>query len=399
VQSSRVFYFGMINTSSYAKAVGENLYVAAGTLKMISIVHALRSVRRPSIIVTLPVLGRGSGKYIMDRMVSNKDGVPIVFLPSFRNRYLRKAFGMLSFAMFALKKVGRGDKVIIYNHALEYVIALLLLRIRGIVVVHDVEDLPIIGDRSLNGVINSVGYYFADLLCKRKILVAERLLDRIDVADNIVISGVAKYNGDINTERWKPLISSKFAPLKVHYGGALLIETGIELFCEAVDELAASTRSGERPLEFYVTGTGDFEKLGALKKRVSDKRAGVQIFLAPSLEYEAYLKLLKSCHISLALKLPESHLADTTFPSKTVEIASYGTALITTAVSDVKRIFNPDTAFILEDPSSSSLSKVIEFCARNPSIVRKVALSGCADIREKYSPRFVGDSLSKYLGD
>ena len=87
--NTRVLYFGMINTSHYSKVVGHKLYVAAGSLKMLSVVRSLKSVGVCASIITLPVLGSKYPEHHMRVFASGKDGVPILFLPVYRNKFIK----------------------------------------------------------------------------------------------------------------------------------------------------------------------------------------------------------------------------------------------------------------------------------------------------------------------
>ena len=188
--NTRVLYFGMINTSHYSKVVGHKLYVAAGSLKMLSVVRSLKSVGVCASIITLPVLGSKYPEHHMRVFASGKDGVPILFLQVYRNKIIRKLFGALSFASVSLFLVRRHDKIIIYNHAIEYIPAILILYLRRIPLFHDIEDLPFENDFSLNGLINSVGFWFANTFSFKKILVSKRLADMLSLNDYLVVNGV-----------------------------------------------------------------------------------------------------------------------------------------------------------------------------------------------------------------
>ena len=267
--NKRILYFGMINTSHYSKVVGCKLYVAAGALKMLSVTRALRSVGIRASIITLPVLGNKYTELFVKYLASGKDGVPILFLTVFRNKFFRKIVGFFSFAAVALFLVRRYDKVIIYNHSLEYILALLILFARRIPVYHDIEDLPFENDHSINGLINSVGYWLQQL-SQKKILVSKRLADILCLKDYHVVNGVCNRIHDVSNQRWTSLSSSPESPLCVHYGGTLIKDTGIDLFCEAIELLIDSdTFTLKRPIHFYITGTGHIHKIEKIARRLS----------------------------------------------------------------------------------------------------------------------------------
>ena len=394
--NKRILYFGMINTSHYSKLLGCKLYVAAGALKMLSVTRALRSVGIRASIITLPVLGNKYTELFVKYLASGKDGAPILFLTVFRNKFFRKIVGFFSFAAVALFLVRRYDKVIIYNHSLEYILALLILFARRIPVYHDIEDLPFENDHSINGLINSVGYWFANKLSQKKILVSKRLADILCLKDYHVVNGVCNRIHDVSNQRWTSLSSSPESPLCVHYGGTLIKDTGIDLFCEAIELLIDSdTFTLKRPIHFYITGTGHIHKIEKIARRLS-ANSFIKIFIYSYLPYENYVNLLCTCHISLALKKPNTQIANTTFPSKVIEITSYGLALVSTKVSDVPLIFNHTNSFLLPSFAAQTLANTLVLCARSPRKVQDVAQAGHNFTAEHFSLSTVGLSISKF---
>ena len=241
----------------------------------------------------------------------------------------------MSFASVSLFLVRRHDKIIIYNHAIEYIPAILILYLRRIPLFHDIEDLPFENDFSLNGLINSVGFWFANTFSFKKILVSKRLADMLSLNDYLVVNGVCNLVHQVSSKRWTSLFSSNDSPLCVHFGGTLIYDTGLDLFCDALNLLLGSYSSDlRRPIHFYITGTGQLHKIEEIVNKLPANSL-IKIFIKSFLPYEAYINLLGTCHISLALKKPNTQIANTTFPSKVIEIASYGLALISTKVSDV----------------------------------------------------------------
>ena len=396
IHRSRIIYFGMINTTNYAINVGENLYVAAGSLKMLSVMRAVRLVGTPASIVTLPVLGARSSLKYKEALISSKDGIPILFLKTYRNRIIRKIFGSFYFSWVSLFLVRRSDSVIIYNHALEYIPALLILFVRGIRLYHDIEDLPCDNDLTLYGIIDRIGFFVANICARKKILVSRRLADKLSLKNYFVMQGVSNVSCNLSNEKWKSLHSSQFAPIRVHYGGTLISDTGIDLFCKTVRYLASIHTIDQRPIHFYVTGTGQLSKIAELKEKIKYNQ-GISIFQSENLPYNNYLDLLKSCHVSLSLKKPHTQISETTFPSKAIEITSYGLALIATQVSDIPTIFDRTTAYLLPDFTHHSLASAIIRCSLCTEEAEKIATSGHNYIKANFSPVSVGRDLCNYL--
>lgn len=392
----RVIYLGMINTSRYASRVGENLYVAAGTEKMLSVTLALRSVGVRAGIITLPVLGKDSKIKYRASVLTADHGVPVISLCTWRNRWLRKILGSISFAFAAMRVIKHSDRVIIYNHGMEYIPALIVLRLRKIKIFHDIEDYPLSRDFTLNGFVNSIGFMFADLFATKKILVSQTLASRLELKEYLVIQGVNKAYCNFQSNKWVNLDADDSAPLYVHYGGTLIHETGIDLFCTSVEILLKAYRGYPRPVVFVVTGYGGIEKIKWLERRA---RHSELITVRPllNLPYDEYIKILKQCHLSLSLKLPDCEISETTFPSKVLEIASFNIALVSTRASDIPYIFNEKTAFLLPDSHPTSLVNTVSYCAQNPSEVFKVASAGRHLVENRFSALSIGHVLSRFL--
>ena len=173
---ARVFYIGMITTDGYGRAVGEKTYAGAAARKMILVVRALRSVGHRAFVVSLPFVGTGAARLGYGPVTTTDGGAPALFLATLRSRYLRKLFGPLVLAGFAGRQVGRQDTVIVYNHAVEYLPALLLLRLKGVRIVQDIEDAPTGEETGLRGTLNRLSFVATSALTvRRKMVVADHV--------------------------------------------------------------------------------------------------------------------------------------------------------------------------------------------------------------------------------
>ena len=171
--SNRIFYLGMITTDAYARTVGERTYSGAAARKMIMVARALRSVGRRAIVVSLPFVGTGGKRAVYGPVLSFDGGVPTIFVTTLRSTILRKIVGPFLLASFFLRRAAPGDTVIFYNHAIEYIPTLLLLRMRGMNLIQDIEDAPIDDEPGVRGVLNRLSFAITFRLTKpRKMVVA-----------------------------------------------------------------------------------------------------------------------------------------------------------------------------------------------------------------------------------
>jgi glycosyltransferase involved in cell wall biosynthesis len=226
-------------------------------------------------------------------------------------------------------------------------------------------------------------------------VVADHVARALELADYVVVRGVSSRNdGDPlwpEKPKWQALRDG--GDLVLHYGGTLLRETGVDLFCEGVEELARNADRLARPVVFKVTGIGDIDKVRALQSRI-DSDEIVRIELLPGLSRAEYEIEIGMCHASLSLREPGSHMANRTFPSKVIEITASGLALIATDGGDVAALFDAETAFPVSDFTPAALAEVIVTMAANPAKVENVARAGFALSNQTFSPQVVGKDMT-----
>lgn len=391
----------MITTDTYARAVEIKTYAGAATRKMFLVTRAMRYVGLRAVIVSLPFVGSGASRARYAQVITSDAGVPAVFLETLRSKYLRKLYVPLLLASFSWRRVKQQDTVIVYNHAIEYIPALLSLRLRGIKTVQDIEDAPTQEERGLRGLLNRLSFAATQrLTAPRKMVVADHVARGLDLKDYVVIRGVSSQETDVslgpNTQKWDDLRAGQ--ALKIHFGGTLISETGVDLFCAAVDRLVQDEDQLARQIAFFVTGIGELDKIRDLQARVQGS-VKIDVALQPELDKAEYLALIDSCHASLSLKRPASELAHTTFPSKVIEITASGLALVSTRLGDVAEIFDDDSAFFLNAGEASSLSELILAIASDPDTIEQVARAGQEVCMRTFSPETVGHEMTRLIQD
>lgn len=397
MSKQRIFYFGMINTPCYCKSRSLDLYVGAAAVKMIGVVAALRAVHLYAYLVTLPILGAVDRVRYQNCGFSRKEGVPVFYLATHANKLLRFFFGLWGFGKFALTRVNSTDSVIVYNHKIEYIPALIVLNFRKIPVFQDIEDMPIREEKGLRAFLNDISYKLVSCLTSaRKITVSHQIAENEKISDYLPVYGIFSSDDNHLSEKLKSSSNFLNQPLRIHYGGTLQHTTGIDLFVDSVLLLESQIYLEKFSFCFVVTGIGELEKIRALQSRLKSERIRIEIH--KSLSSEDYQMLLRSCHASLSLKLPSASISATTFPSKVIEIVSNHVALISTKVSDVPLIFDESNSFLLDEATSNELATLFQQMARSPEILRQRAGAGYLLAQERFSPEAVGQSLATFLG-
>ncbi len=398
-QRNRIFYLGMITTDAYARAVGERTYSGAAARKMILVARALRSVGRRAIVVSLPFIGTDGKRAVYGNVLTSDGGIPIVFVSTLRSTILRKMVGPFLLASFLLRRAATGDTVIFYNHAIEYIPSLLILRLRGMNLVQDIEDAPIDDEQGVRGVLNRLSFAFTFRLTKpQKMVVADHVAKELGLEDYVVIRGVASQETEVahvsNLRKWDELHAG--GDLVLHFGGTLITETGVDLFCEAIDLLALRGDRLTRRVRFKVTGVGDMDKIRSLQERI-ETSANVDVDLLPELSKADYLALIDACHGSLSLKRPGSSVSITTFPSKVIEITAACMALVSTRLGDVPLIFGENAAFFMKEYAPENLVDIFLEMAAKPQRVERVAEAGRDVCIKSFAPQTVGYEMTRLL--
>lgn len=388
----------MIATDTYGRAVDEHVYSGAAARKMLSVAESMRDVGMRVVIVSLPCLGIDAKRGFYPSRVTREAGVPVVFLMALRSRYLRKMLAPLALLAFCFRYIGRQDAVILYNHSIEYLPALILLRLLGIKVVQDIEDAPADNEKGARGFLNRASFAVTlRLTAPRKMVVARHVAEGLGLKDFVVIHGVASAAGRAGAVEdqslWEQLKGG--GPLRVHFGGTLIPETGVDLFCEAVQQLARLEDKLAREVSFKVTGIGRVDKITGLQRQLKSRKISVE--LLPELGSAEYASLMKTCHASLSLKRPGASMSNTTFPSKVIEITATGLALVATKVGDVADIFDENSSYLLSSYDADSLVGVIFDMAAHPDRVQAVATRGLMVCSKEFAPETIGLRMTRLL--
>lgn len=394
----RIFYCGIVNTTSYAARVAEPLHIGAASNKMIAVVRALRDAGVDGYLVSLPVLGHKARNRAASAMVLRSRDGPQVFLPVVANRYFRMLYAFLSFGWFCLIKVRKSDRVILYNHAVEYLLGLAILLLKGNRPFLDVEDAPRDDQRGLQAAVGSTLFsLFFRFTHNGKLIVSQALARMLGLSRYCVVYGATR-NGaglreGVQPSPWDTLDAA--SELSIHFGGSLCTDTGVDLFCDAGDQLAASLPRDRRQVHFIVTGFGAEERIKALAGRCDN--TGIRVTFYPDASPDEYLDLFLRCQAALCLKLPESDMAMTTFPSKVVEITAHGLLLISTKASDIPYLFDHDNAVLLPEATPGELAKAIMLLVAEPQAMQQVARRGQARAMELFESKAVGKRINDFV--
>lgn len=392
MKKNKIFYFGMINTDALHKRLKVHIEIAAASNKMISILNSIRLNQSRAYLVSAPVLGRNCRLKFMPGCVLRDNGVPQIMLPVFSNAYLRKIIAFFSFGFFCFKKIKSDDRVILFNHALEYLFGLLILKCKGNLVILDIEDMPCDNGKGfLNWIDRKVFRLFYHLTAEKKIVVSSLLAERLKLRKFCVTYGAVRIYEQIKLSR---KFSAK-APLKILYGGTLISDTGLDIFCDTVKLIADNLFFKSHKIHFVITGFGGSMKINNLQDYCKD--TSVKIIYSPATSYEDYMKQLSLCDVGLSLKIPNREITLTTFPSKVIEITTNGLLLISTKASDVPKLFDSRSAVLLSEPTVDCLYAAIMSALRDKIGMRKIAMRGKNKAMKLFNPNTTGMQIINFI--
>ncbi len=394
---SRIFYIGMVNTQGLAIHLQEDLFIGAATRKMCGVNRALRTSGARSWIVSLPSLGTSAQIVRMRTFVETNKNAPGIFLGVARNRWFRKLFGSVRLFWFCVTKVRRSDHVIFYNAEFEYAPAALWLFLRKNFPILDVEDIPI-AQQGVRERIRKIYFLVFQRACRNKILaVSRQVAANMGARSCFIIYGLhdetlaqqsRKY-----LKKWDAL--EQGGELIVHYGGSLMHDTGLTLFCDAMKRLAQQVRANRRRVRIIVTSHQIPNEIKLLSEQLMSSALNFEFFSLN--DHTEMIGILMDCHASLSLKLSDSGFSATTFPSKVIEICSAGTLLITTRASDIPTLFDATNCAMLGADTPAALCKEILDIDKNPGRARIRAMNGQAFIKQNFSEQKVGRDLVQFI--
>lgn len=192
----------------------------------------------------------------------------------------------------------------------------------------------------------------------------------------------------------EPALSFRRDQITILMGGALLRETGSELFAESLQILRRLSPEWASKLRFEVTGHGE-----GLQKivQIADAVGMPHVFVHGRLTDYQYTKLLSRCDVGLALKLNEGRLANTTFPSKVIEYAAAGLLVLTTDISDVRDVLGGDGAIFLQRDDPLELVRIYSKVVEDRDNAKRIAINGMCRVKDKCDPRLAGLALAKFI--
>jgi glycosyltransferase involved in cell wall biosynthesis len=367
---------------------GINTDSPAASRKIFLLCEALRLAGvRPYVLSLGRGRAGGAAKYFPSA-IKRVSGVPVFYAPFFTFPILSELvslFGPLWF-IYRIRK-SQPKAAIFYNRMLAYVPVLILTHILGFKNILDLED----GEISSNPNKPLAAYSrwlksLFDKLCSSGALVACSALSACtEVRRTLCYYGTAV--GYACETRWK---SKKISVLM---GGSLSIETGAGLLIDCIRLMRKVDLPNFKLLRFEVTGGGpcleDFINLAA-------ESGFPEVVVHGRTTDVQYRDILRRCDVGLALKLNSGPLANTTFPSKVIEFAAVGMLVVTTDISDVRKVIG-EGAYYLEQDEPGKLAEILGHVVQQREHAEKCAASSMQNVMRTCAPKSSGQIVAEFI--
>jgi glycosyltransferase involved in cell wall biosynthesis len=356
----------------------------AASKKMFLMCRALSAI---GVDVEIISLGRGSVRFgdkcypSTNKIISS---VPICYLP-FNGVPLLSHLVTLLFATLSVFNYSRYNgqtAIIFYNRMPLYVGALFISKLLGYKRVLDLED----GETKL-GIIPTLTKYIYDNYCNQGAILACSTLDVMTSCRPVHLYYGVNY-GSFSNKAWTA------KKIRFLFSGTITIETGAQLLIETIETLRYQSLSWTNAIEFIVTGKGDLiDRFTELQ--LEHKSPSVQVL--GRLSNNEYSKVIYDTHVGLALKPNGGLYANTTFPSKVVEFASNSILVISTNISDVKKVLGSSGALYLDSNSPDELIQTLKWVVDNKTKAGSISKIGNNNINYNTNPNSTADKLSDFI--
>ena len=363
----------------------------AGTNKVIGVGKALRTQDVKVFILSLGRERQNGEGTKFPAIVRRVTGIPILYAAFLNYPFLTHLIGALSLSALLIRLLrNRSGRVVViaYNRLWHYLPSLVLAALFRKHCYLDLEDGIIDSKNYFTRAVNLISRKLFDFLCNKGALVAAKsLMEELRTERVFICYGCTRTT--VGTlAKWDK------KPIQILFGGALFVETGVQLLMDSIDILAQHHPYLKDQLKISVSGEGPMVE--QLVKFADTKGKGWINYLG-NVSRDVYNSLIDHSHIGLSLKMPSTEMGRTTFPSKIIEYASYGLLIISTKVSDVPDLLDDDCAILLPDETPESLVKAILKCVNIRHEAERLANRGQQRVHSLCNYETVGQGMKNFL--
>jgi len=358
----------------------------AATKKVFGLCKALQV---SGVDVCILSLGRGrqngSGAYF-SRSDKEVEGIRVCYAAFWHKAILTHFVTAFSMACLLLRNSNqKNQSMLVYNRCWHYIPTLFVAKILRIRCFLDLEDGWVTTKQSLPQTLLTL---FFDWACSEgSLLACDSLAEQVKTDHVLTCYGIA-CQGKPKVRNWQG------KRLHILLGGSLSEGTGALLFIQAIALFRKKYPLSCHELHVVVVGFG--EMANDLECFAIDEADGMVEFRG-SVSNDSYQKLLGESQIGLCLKLVSGPFHDSTFPSKVIELAAHELLLVSTAVSDVPKLFSSGNALLLPEETPEALADALYWAVNHRTEAALMARRGRENIVRCCSPEKVGSDLVDFL--
>lgn len=351
-----------------------------------------QALSKAGVRTTVISLGRGrqdgSGRYFRCR-VCRVNGVPVIYLPFLHVPVLSELLSLFSLVpiLWRMRLKKDAKAALFYNRMPAYFFGLALARMLRFRTILDLEDgATNARNWSLLGTKSRILCGLFDALCSGGALLA---CSALEGATRLRPTCCCYGTYETSTSLPNP----GMLPVTVLLGGTVSFDTGAQLLINAIKILRENAQPWVENIRFEISGKGDC--LHLFETMAGDVRKPNVIVHGRMTDAE-YQQVLANTQVGLALKPNSGDLAHTTFPSKVIEFASLGILVVTTDISDVRKLLADGAIYLTEDNSSLLVEK-LHWIVENRAEANKLALQAKLAVAALCAPAVVGGALTRFI--
>ncbi len=361
----------------------------AASRKIFMTAQALRRVGISPVVISLG-RGRHTGTTRWFAATARRSANVATLYLAFVDRPLLSYLVSLVAPAIAIRACARRSPrpvLLLYNRSLTYVAAVIVARAYRLPIVLDLEDGYTGTGRRLRERFMRLGTRSFDALCGgRALLACSALASATRLRPTMVYYGVSDVQPRSDTA-----VSGGVTAL---LGGTIARDTGADLLADAVLKLRQAAPSWASDLTIEITGKGpSLQRLVALVDAPGEPRVMVWGRISDS-EYAA---LRSRADVGLALKPNRGLLAQTTFPSKVIEMAAAGQLVITTDISDVRKVLGDRGARYVTTDTADALIDELRWVVENRDEAVATAARGRSAVADLCAPGPAASRLAAFL--
>lgn len=361
----------------------------AASRKIFLLCQAMSKAGVRAVVISL---GRGkqdgTGRYFHCK-VRRVNGVPVIYLPFLHLPVLSELLSLFSLlpVLWRMRTIKGAKATLFYNRMPAYLLGLALARTLQFKTILDLEDGATNSNHwSLAGAKSRMFRVAFDTFCSGGALLACSALESMTrLRPTYCCYGTCETGATLPRQR--------LLPVTVLLAGTVSVDTGARLLMDVIEILRYEAPPWAANIRFEISGKGDC--LRQFEELASDVRAPDVIVHGRTTD-AGYRQVLAGIQVGLALKPNSGGLAHTTFPSKVIEFASHGIMIITTEISDVRKVLADGAVYLTEDEPRLLIEK-LRWIIENPEEANNLAMKGGQSVAALCAPEVVGKALGKFL--